>query len=80
MKNCDLVFTVIRTGGLEECTFCPGLWHRSHASCNHDGQGWTLVNPVQGETEKEARDCYNYYVHQQGELGGGKEHGRRVRR
>ena len=28
---------------------------------------WTLVNIVQGETEKEARDFYNDYVHQRGD-------------
>jgi alkanesulfonate monooxygenase SsuD/methylene tetrahydromethanopterin reductase-like flavin-dependent oxidoreductase (luciferase family) len=28
---------------------------------------WTLVNIVQGETEKEARDFYEYYVRQKGD-------------
>ena len=28
---------------------------------------WTLANIVQGETEKEARDFYRYYVHEKGD-------------
>jgi alkanesulfonate monooxygenase SsuD/methylene tetrahydromethanopterin reductase-like flavin-dependent oxidoreductase (luciferase family) len=28
---------------------------------------WTLANIVQGETEKEARDFYRYYVHERGD-------------
>ena len=32
-----------------------------------DVRVWGLVNIVQGETEKEARDFYNYYVHEKGD-------------
>ena len=32
-----------------------------------DVRVWTLANIVQGETEKEARDFYNYYVHEKGD-------------
>ena len=69
VKNCDLVFTVIRTGGLDECrAHVAGLSHSSPArQYNRDIKVWTLVNIVQGETEKEARDFYNYYVHQKGD-------------
>ena len=28
---------------------------------------WTLANIIQGETEKDARDFYDYYVHQKGD-------------
>jgi alkanesulfonate monooxygenase SsuD/methylene tetrahydromethanopterin reductase-like flavin-dependent oxidoreductase (luciferase family) len=67
VKNCDLVFTVIRTGGLEECTKHVQAYHALAREYGRDIKVWTLVNIVQGETEKEARDFYNYYVHQQGD-------------
>ena len=68
VKNCDLVFTVIRTGGLEECRAHVQAYHTlAREQYDRDIKVWTLVNIVQGETEKEARDFYNYYVHQQGD-------------
>jgi FMNH2-dependent dimethyl sulfone monooxygenase len=67
VKNCDLVFTVIRTGGLDECTAHVQAYHKLAREYGRDIKVWTLVNIVQGETEKEARDFYNYYVHQQGD-------------
>ena len=39
----------------------------SRADYGRDIKVWTLVNIVQGETEKEARDFYNDYVHQRGD-------------
>ena len=59
--------TVIRTGGLEECTRHVQAYHTLAREYGRDIKVWTLVNIVQGETEKEARDFYNYYVHQQGD-------------
>jgi alkanesulfonate monooxygenase SsuD/methylene tetrahydromethanopterin reductase-like flavin-dependent oxidoreductase (luciferase family) len=67
VKNCDLVFTVIRTGGLDECTAHVQAYHKLARDYGRDIKVWTLVNIVQGETEKAARDFYNYYVHQQGD-------------
>ena len=68
VKNCDLVYTVIRTGGLEECRAHVQAYHKLARETYHrEIKVWTLVNIVQGETEKEARDFYNYYVHQQGD-------------
>ena len=67
-RHCDLVFTVIRTGGLEDCTAHVQAYHKlAREQYGRDIKVWTLVNIVQGETEKEARDFYNYYVHQQGD-------------
>ena len=54
-----------RAGGMHQHTFRPIT--SSRASYGRDIKVWTLVNIVQGETEKEARDFYNYYVHQQGD-------------
>src|SRR3954471_942249 len=56
VKNCDLVFTVIRTGGLEECTAHVQAYHKLAREYGRAIKVWTLVNIVQGETEKEARD------------------------
>ena len=67
VKNCDLVFTVIRTGGLEECTRHVQAYHKLARDYGRDIKVWTLVNIVQGETEKEARDFYDYYVNQKGD-------------
>ena len=39
----------------------------SRASTAATSRSGRSVNIVQGETEKEARDFYNYYVHQQGD-------------
>ena len=67
-KHCDLVYTVIRTGGLDECRAHVQAYHKlARETYGRDIRVWTLVNIVQGETEKEARDFYNYYVHQQGD-------------
>ena len=72
VKNCDLVFTVIRTGGLEECARHVQAYHALAREDGRDIKVWTLVNIVQGEKEKEARDFYNYYVHQQGDWAAAK--------
>jgi alkanesulfonate monooxygenase SsuD/methylene tetrahydromethanopterin reductase-like flavin-dependent oxidoreductase (luciferase family) len=67
-KHCDLVYTVIRTGGLDECRAHVQAYHRlARENYGREIKVWTLVNVVLGETEKEARDFYNYYVHQRGD-------------
>jgi dimethylsulfone monooxygenase len=67
-KHCDLVYTVIRTGGLDECKPHVAAYHRlAREEYCRDVRVWTLVNIVQGETEKEARAFYDYYVHQKGD-------------
>ena len=68
VKHCDLVFTVIRTGGLDECRAHVQAYHKlARETYGREIKVWTLVNIVQGETEKEARDFYNHYVHQKGD-------------
>jgi alkanesulfonate monooxygenase SsuD/methylene tetrahydromethanopterin reductase-like flavin-dependent oxidoreductase (luciferase family) len=67
-KHCDLVYTVIRTGGLDECRAHVQAYHQlAREQYGRDIRVWTLCNIVQGETEKEAREFYNYYVHQRGD-------------
>ena len=67
VKNCDLVYTVIRTGGLDECRKHVQAYHDLAKSYGRDIKVWTLINIVQGETEKEAREFYNDYVHKRGD-------------
>ena len=67
VKHCDLIYTVIRTGGLDECRAHVQAYHKLAREYGREIKVWTLVNIVQGETEKEARDFYNHYVHQKGD-------------
>src|SRR5215470_3564055 len=63
-KHCDLVFTVARTGGLDECRAHVAAYHRmAREEYGREVKVWTLANIVQGETEKEARAFYDDYVH-----------------
>jgi dimethylsulfone monooxygenase len=67
-KHADLVFTVIRTGGVEECRAHVQAYHTlARETYGREVRVWTLANIVQGETEKEARDFYRYYVHEKGD-------------
>ena len=72
-KYCDLVFTVIRTGGIEECRQHVQAYHKlAREEYGREVRVWTLANIVQGETEKEARDFYNHYVHEKGDWAAAK--------
>ena len=67
-KHCDLVYTVIRTGGLDECRAHVQAYHKlAREQYGRDIRVWTLCNIVMGETEQEARDFYNDYVHKRGD-------------
>jgi alkanesulfonate monooxygenase SsuD/methylene tetrahydromethanopterin reductase-like flavin-dependent oxidoreductase (luciferase family) len=67
-KYADLVFTVIRTGGLDECRAHVQAYHTlARKTYGREVRVWTLANIVQGETEREARDFYQYYVHEKGD-------------
>jgi alkanesulfonate monooxygenase SsuD/methylene tetrahydromethanopterin reductase-like flavin-dependent oxidoreductase (luciferase family) len=66
-KYADLVFTVIRTGGLEECRAHVEAYHRVAREYGREVRVWTVANIVQDETEQAARDFYRYYVHEKGD-------------
>jgi dimethylsulfone monooxygenase len=67
-KYSDLVFTVIRTGGLEEVRAHVQAYHKlAREEYGREVRVWTVANIVQGETEQEARDFYRYYVHEKGD-------------
>ena len=68
VRHCDLIFTVIRTGGFDECRAHVQAYHRlAREEYGREIRVWTLANIVQGETEKEAREFYDYYVHRKGD-------------
>ena len=67
-KYCDLVFTVIRSGTLDDCRAHVQAYHQlAREQYDREVRVWTLANIVQGETEKEAREFYRYYVHEKGD-------------
>jgi dimethylsulfone monooxygenase len=67
-KNCDLVYTALRTHDIDACTAHVAAYHRlAREEYGRTIRVWTLATIVQGETEKEARQFYDYYVHQKGD-------------
>lgn len=67
-KNCDLVFTILRTFDLDVCTAHVQAYHKlAREEYNRSIRIWTHATIVQGETEKEAQDFYKYYVHEKGD-------------
>jgi alkanesulfonate monooxygenase SsuD/methylene tetrahydromethanopterin reductase-like flavin-dependent oxidoreductase (luciferase family) len=67
VKHCDLIFTVIRTGTLDEVRAHVQAYHALARDYGREARVWTSVNIVQGETEQEACDFYDYYVRQKGD-------------
>jgi FMNH2-dependent dimethyl sulfone monooxygenase len=67
-KNCDLVYTVLRTHDIDACTAHVAGYHRlAREEYGRAIRVWTLATIVQGETEKEARQFYDHYVHEKGD-------------
>jgi len=67
-KNCDLVFTGLRTYDFDaNAKHVQSYRDMARDEYGRDVRVWGLVNLVQAETEKEARDFYNYYVHEKGD-------------
>ena len=67
-KNCDLVFTGLRTFDFDVNAAHIKAYHTmAREEYGRDVRAWGLAVIVQGETEKEARDFYNYFVHAKGD-------------
>ena len=67
-KNCDLVYTQLRTHDPDVCTAHVASYHRlAREEYGRNIRVWTLAAIVQGETEKEARQFYDHYVHGNGD-------------
>lgn len=70
-KNADLVYTVIRNPDPDVNKAHIAEYKRlAREDYGRDIRVWSLCNIVQGETEQEARDFYDYYVHQKGDWSG----------
>lgn len=67
-KHCDIVYTVLTSRDLDECRQHIESYRKlARDEYNRDVSVWSLAYIVQGETEKEARDFYNYYVQEKGD-------------
>jgi alkanesulfonate monooxygenase SsuD/methylene tetrahydromethanopterin reductase-like flavin-dependent oxidoreductase (luciferase family) len=69
-KYCDLVYTIVRGGGanIDDYKAHVAAYHRlAREEYGREIRVWSLVNIVQAETEKEAREFFDYYVHQKGD-------------
>jgi FMNH2-dependent dimethyl sulfone monooxygenase len=72
-RHCDLVFTNIRSHDIATNTAHVAAYHRlAREEYGREVRVWTNANIVQAETEKEARDFYNYYVHEKGDWDAAK--------
>jgi alkanesulfonate monooxygenase SsuD/methylene tetrahydromethanopterin reductase-like flavin-dependent oxidoreductase (luciferase family) len=67
-KHCDLVFTGLRTFDFDVNAAHIKAYHTmAREDYGREVRAWGLAVIVQGETEKEARDFYNYFVHTKGD-------------
>ena len=67
-KNCDLVFTILRTFDLDICTRHVQAYHKlAREEYGRDVRVWTNAYIIQGETEKEAREFHDYIVNEKGD-------------
>lgn len=69
-KNADLAFTVIRNPDPDVNKAHIEAYHTMARDYGREIRVWSLCNIVQGETEKEAREFYDYYVNQKGDFDG----------
>ncbi len=68
VKNCDLVYTILRNDDFDALTAHVEGYHRlAREEYGRTVRVWTLATIVQAETEKEARRFYDYYVHEKGD-------------
>jgi dimethylsulfone monooxygenase len=67
-KNCDVVYTQLRTHDPDACAAHIGAYHRlAREEYGRTIRVWTLAYIVQADTEAQARRFYDYYVHEKGD-------------
>jgi FMNH2-dependent dimethyl sulfone monooxygenase len=67
-KYCDVAFVVFSTHDKDEMRKQVAAYRDlARNEYGRDIKVWSYAYLVQGETEKEARDFYNYYVHEKGD-------------
>ncbi|HEY2530561.1 MAG TPA: LLM class flavin-dependent oxidoreductase [Xanthobacteraceae bacterium] len=68
-KNCDLVYTLLRSHDVDALTAHVSAYHKlAREAYGRVVRVWTLATIVQAETEREAKQFYQYYVHEQGDF------------
>ena len=76
-KYCDLVYTVVRgggAGGIDDYRAHVSAYHKlAREEYGRELRVWSLVNIVQGETEKEAREFFDDYVNEKGDWAAAKQ-------
>ncbi len=67
-KSCDIVFVVFGTNDFDACKAKVDAYRRlAREDYGRDLQVWTFAYVVQGETEKDAHDLFQDYVHEKGD-------------
>lgn len=67
-KNCDLAYIVLTSTNFDECKSRADAYRKmAREVYGRDLKVWSLAYIVQGETEQEARDFHQRYVHEQGD-------------
>jgi alkanesulfonate monooxygenase SsuD/methylene tetrahydromethanopterin reductase-like flavin-dependent oxidoreductase (luciferase family) len=67
-KYCDMVYVVFGTHDFDECKQKVEAYRSlAREEYGREIQVWSYAYLVQGETEKEAKDYYDYYVNQKGD-------------
>jgi len=67
-KNCDVAYVSFPQYEFDECKRHVDAYRKlAREEYGRHMQVWALAYIVQGETEKEARDFYDYYVNQKGD-------------
>ena len=67
-KYCDMVYVVFGSHDFAECKGKVDAYRNlARKEYGRDIQVWSYAYVVQGETEKEAQDYFDYYVNQHGD-------------
>lgn len=67
-KNCDIAYVAFSSFAFDDCKRHVDAYRNlAEQEYKRKLQVWAHACIVQGETEKEAREFYDYYVHQKGD-------------
>ena len=67
-KYCDMVYVVFGSHDFDECKAKVDAYRNlARQEYGRELQVWSYAYVVQGDTEKEARDYFDYYVNQNGD-------------
>jgi len=67
-KYCDMVYVVFGSHNFDDCKAKVDAYRNlARNEYGREIQVWSYAYVVQGDTEKEAQDYFDYYVHQKGD-------------